>query len=227
MPAGEPDGGHEDRAERAEKGTGVIPEIDEALFNLLRTGAVPDKGVEVAFEAPTRDWAARRNGPAVNAYLYDIREETSRRNGGIQDVRNDQGLIVGRRRPVRFFRLSYLLTSWTKRAQDEHRLLAAVLGCLLNTDALPLTGDGALARFGASIPLSVAVPPQESRSLADIWSALGGDLKPSLDVVIVAPFPNQTDEPVAPPVTDTRAVIGRRMDLPDVVDPIRVRKVTR
>ena len=98
----------------------MIPEIDEALFNLLRTGAVPDKGVEVAFEAPTRDWAARRNGPAVNAYLYDIREDLSRRDGGVQDVRNDQGLIVGRRRPVRFFRLSYLLTSWTTRAQDEH-----------------------------------------------------------------------------------------------------------
>ncbi|MEV7547917.1 Pvc16 family protein, partial [Streptomyces sp. NPDC089915] len=31
-------------------------------------------GIEVSFEAPTRDWAARRNAPAVNAYLYDIRE---------------------------------------------------------------------------------------------------------------------------------------------------------
>lgn len=205
----------------------MIPEIDEALFNLLRTGAVPDKGVEVAFEAPTRDWAARRNGPAVNAYLYDIREDLSRRDGGVQDVRNDQGLVVGRRRPVRFFRLSYLLTSWTTRAQDEHRLLAAVLGCLLSNEALPMAGEGMLARFGARIPLTVAVPPQESRSLADIWSALGGDLKPSLDVVVVAPFPLLVDEPVAPPVTESHAVIGRRMDQPDVVDPIRVRRVVR
>jgi hypothetical protein len=205
----------------------VIPEIDEALFNLLRKGAVPDKGVEVAFEAPTRDWAARRNGPAVNAYLYDIREDLSRRDSGVQDVRDDRGLIVGRRRPVRFFRLSYLLTSWTTRAQDEHRLLAAVLGCLLNNEVLPLTGDGMLARFGTTIPLSVAVPPQESRSLADIWSALGGDLKPSLDVVVLAPFPNVVDEPVAPPVTESHAVIGRRMDEPSIVDPIRVRKVVR
>lgn len=205
----------------------MIPEIDEALFNLLRTGAVPDKGVEVAFEAPTRDWAARRSGPAVNAYLYDIREDVGRRDTGIQHVRNAEGIVVGRRRPLRFFRLSYLLTSWTKRAQDEHRLLAAVLNCLLGTDVLPLTGTGSLARLGTMIPLSVAVPPAESRSLADIWSALGGDLKPSLDVVIVAPFPNQVDEPVAPPVTDSHAVIGRRLDQPDVVDPIRVRKVVR
>ena len=90
-----------------------------------------------------------------------------------------------------------------------------------------MAGEGMLARFGATIPLTVAVPPQESRSLADIWSALGGDLKPSLDVVVVAPFPILVDEPVAPPVTESHAVIGRRMDQPDVVDPIRVRRVVR
>jgi len=205
----------------------VIPEIDEALFRLIRSGAVPDKGVEVAFEAPTRDWAARRNGPAVNAYLYDIREDVSRRGTGLEDIRDPEGVVTGRRRPLRIFRLSNLVTSWTKRAEDEHRLLAAVLGCLLGADVLPVTGSGPLAQLGAAIPLTVAVPPPETRSLADIWSALGGDLKPSLDVVVVSPFPQQTNHPVAPPVTDSHAVIGRRLDQPNVVDPIRVRKVVR
>ena len=205
----------------------MIPEIDEALFRLLRSGAVPDKGVEVAFEAPTREWAARRTGPAVNAYLYDIREDMQQRGAGLRDVRDAQGIVSGRRRPLRYFRLSYLVTSWTKRAEDEHRLLAAVLNCLLGTDVLPLSGTGAVARLGASVPLSVAEPPREARSLADIWSALGGDLKPSLDVVVVTPFPVVIDEPVAPPVTEAHAVIGRRLDEPDVVDPIRVRKVVR
>ena len=205
----------------------MIPEIDEALFRLLRSGAVPDKGVEVAFEAPTREWAAHRTGPAVNAYLYDIREDMQQRGAGLRDVRDAQGIVSGRRRPLRYFRLSYLVTSWTKRAEDEHRLLAAVLNCLLGTDVLPLSGTGAVARLGASVPLSVAEPPREARSLADIWSALGGDLKPSLDVVVVTPFPVVIDEPVAPPVTEAHAVIGRRLDEPDVVDPIRVRKVVR
>ena len=205
----------------------MIPEIDEALFRLLRSGAVPDKGVEVAFEAPTREWAARRTGPAVNAYLYDIREDMQQRGAGLRDVRDAQGIVSGRRRPLRYFRLSYLVTSWTKRAEDEHRLLAAVLNCLLGTDVLPLGGTGAVARLGASVPLSVAEPPREARSLADIWSALGGDLKPSLDVVVVTPFPVVIDEPVAPPVTEAHAVLGRRLDEPDVVDPIRVRKVVR
>jgi hypothetical protein len=205
----------------------MIPEIDEALMRLLRTGAVPDKGVQVSFEAPTRDWAARQNGPAVNAYLYDIREDLARREFGLHDLRNEQGIVVGRRRPLRFFRLSYLVTSWTKRAEDEHRLLASVLSCLLSTEVLPLSGSGALAGLGVAIPLTVAIPPQETRSLADIWSALGGDLKPSLDVVITSPVPRQADTAVAPPVTESHAVLARRLDEPDVADPLRVRKVVR
>jgi Pvc16 N-terminal domain len=31
------------------------------------------------------------------------------------------------------------------------------------------------------------LPPPEDRSFADVWTALGGELKPSLDVVVTAP----------------------------------------
>jgi hypothetical protein len=203
----------------------VIPEIDQALLRLIRGGAIPDASVEVAFEAPTRDWAARRGGPAVNAYLYDIREDVSLRSAGLRDLRDERGITAARRRPIRHFRLSYLVTSWTKRAEDEHRLLAAVLGCLLRSETLPVTGSDALTALGVPIPVSVAIPPPETRSLADIWSALGGDLKPSLDVVITTPFPHAPDEAVAPPVTEGSAVIGRRLDDPDVVDPLKVSRL--
>jgi hypothetical protein len=33
----------------------------------------------------------------------------------------------------------------------------------------------------------IALPPPEDRSFADVWSALGGELKPSLDLVVCAP----------------------------------------
>ena len=32
------------------------------------------------------------------------------------------------------------------------------------------------------------MPPPEDRALSDVWSALGGELKPSLDLVVIAPF---------------------------------------
>jgi hypothetical protein len=45
-----------------------------------------------------------------------------------------------------------------------------------------------LAGVALPIPVTVALPPPEDRALSDVWSALGGELKPSLDLVVVSPF---------------------------------------
>ena len=39
----------------------MIDEVDEALAALVRRDAVPGAGVEVVFDAPTKDWAARHD----------------------------------------------------------------------------------------------------------------------------------------------------------------------
>jgi hypothetical protein len=205
----------------------MIPEIDEALTGLLRTRAMPGQGVEMAFEAPTGDWAAGRNAPTINVYLHNIREDTSRRAHGVVPVRDESGVVVRRDRPMRYFRLSYLVTCWTKRAEDEHRMLASVLGCLLETEMLPVTGSGVLGTLGVPVPLTVAVPPEEAGSASDIWSALGGVLKPSLDVVVTAPYPLESRDPVAPPGTEATGVTGRRIDAPGTADRTRLRRVKR
>ncbi|MDT0468093.1 MULTISPECIES: DUF4255 domain-containing protein [Streptomyces] len=186
----------------------MIHEIDEALRRLLRARALPEGAAEVVFDAPTRDWAARRNSPTVDAYLYDVREEVARRERGAMALRDASGMVTRRSQPPRWFRLSYLLTAWTKRSEDEHRLLSAVLTGLLPHETLPTEYlDGALAELGPAIPLTVGVPPVESRSIADIWSALGGELKPSLEVVVVAPMPVTADYTVAPPVLEPMVAV--------------------
>lgn len=191
----------------------MMHEVDEALRRVLRRGALPDGAGDVAFEAPSRDWAARRNTPTLNAYLYDIREDVARRERGAIAERDARGVVVRRRQPPRWFRLSYLVTAWTSRPEDEHRLLSAALGCLLGQETLPPEAlTEALRALEATIPLTVAVPPPESRSIADIWSALGGELKPSLDVVITVPFPVTPSYEVAPPVTEGAAVVVRGVD---------------
>ena len=165
----------------------MLNDVDESLRNLLRAEALEGTDVEVVLDAPTRDWAARRNAPTVDVYLYDIREDLPRREYGQIDVLDDNGRITGRRQPLKFFKLSYLVTAWTQRPEDEHRLLAAVLGCFLRYPRLPpdlLTGP--LAGELLPIPLSVALPLPEDRSISDVWSALGGELKPSIDVIVSA-----------------------------------------
>jgi uncharacterized protein DUF4255 len=187
----------------------VIHEIDEALRTLVE-GELAGSGVEISFEAPTSDWAARRSSPTVDLYLYDIREDRERRNMALEPVRDETGTIVGRRRPPRMFKLSYLVTAWTQRPEDEHRLLSTILACALRYDALPreiLTGS--LLEQPLNMPVTVALPPPEDRALSDVWTALGGDLKPSLDLVITAPVDSRRVEPAGPPVLEEpRLTIG-------------------
>ncbi|MFI5524489.1 DUF4255 domain-containing protein [Streptomyces platensis] len=191
----------------------MMHEVDEAIRRVLRGGVLPDGTGDVAFEAPTRDWAARRNAPTLNAYLYDIREDVARRERGTIAERDAGGVVVRRRQPPRWFRLSYLVTAWTTRPEDEHRLLSAALGCLLSHEILPAAAlPDALRGLRVSIPLTVAVPPPESRSIADIWSALGGELKPSLDVVVTVPFPVSPSYEVAPPVTEGAVTVVHGID---------------
>ncbi|MDX2606106.1 DUF4255 domain-containing protein [Streptomyces caniscabiei] len=191
----------------------MIHEVDEVLKGLIGGGALAGSGIDVSFEAPTRDWAARRNAPAVNTYLYDIREDVSRRQRGYMPVRDERDIVVRRRQPPRWFRLSYLVTAWTKQPQDEHRLLSAVLANLLTRELLPPSElPAALGALGLSVPLSVAGLHTESRSLAEIWSALGGELKPSLDLVVTAPFPAFPEYDAGPPVTEGAAIRVRGID---------------
>jgi hypothetical protein len=180
----------------------VIHEVDEAIRRLLADGGVPGGGGELAFDAPTRDWTAKRNAPTVNVFLYDIHEDLSRRRTGTTEEHDDEGMIVGWRQQPRWFQLSYLVTAWTNRPTDEHRLLSQVLICLTRTDAMrsPLL-TGTLAELGLPIPLETAGPVTEGRAATDVWSALGGELKPAIDLKVTAPLAGPR-EPAGPPVTE-------------------------
>jgi len=167
---------------------GVIQEVDSALQALIQRDAIGARDVEVVFDAPTKDWSSRRNAPTIDVYLYDIREDLRRRERGLLNEYDEAQHITARHLPPRYFKLSYLVTAWTQRPEDEHRLLSGLLSCFLRHDALPtdlLTGP--LAELGLSVPVTIALPPPEDRSFADVWSALGGELKPSLDLVVSAP----------------------------------------
>ncbi|WP_329455848.1 DUF4255 domain-containing protein [Streptomyces sp. NBC_01497] len=193
----------------------MIHEVDALLKGLLKGGALAGADVEVSFEAPTRDWAARRNAPAFNIYLFDIREDVKRRERGSMDVRDERGIVVRRRRPPRWFRLSYLVTAWTKLPEDEHRLLSAALATLLPHELVaPERLPDALAALGLSVPVAVSGIQAETRSLAEIWTALGGALKPSLDLVVTVPFPAYPDYDAGPPVTEGAVVRAREIDGP-------------
>ena len=181
----------------------MIHEVDESLRALVQRDALNGSGVDLAFDAPTKEWAARRNQPTLDLYLYQIQEAVERRGVAYVNVRGDGGAVVERRPPQRHFKLSYLITAWTQRPEDEHRLLSAALSCFLRHDVIPtelLAGSLADQEHGVFVSVGQPLPPD--RSLNDVWSALGGELKPALDLIITAPFPTGRVEAVGPPVRE-------------------------
>jgi hypothetical protein len=181
----------------------MIHDVDEALRKLVLQYAVNGSGAEVSFDAPTKDWAARRNAPTVNVYLYDVREDLDRRQVEFEEIRDDTGRVIERRPPPRRYKLSYLVTCWTQRPEDEHRLLSSLLAAFLKYETVPEEVlQGTLAQVNANTYISIALPPPKDRSLADVWSALGGELKPSLDLVVTAPLDAGRIAEAGPPVLE-------------------------
>jgi hypothetical protein len=200
----------------------VIHDVDESLRRFVRRDALPGNDVDVVFEAPTKDWASRRSGPAVDLYLYDIREDLRRRHHGEILQRGVDGAVVARSEPPRWFKLSYLLTAWTQRPEDEHRLLSVLLSCFLRRDCLPAELlAGSLEGLRAQVQYTCALPPPEDRALSDVWSALGGELKPSLDLVVIAPFDLDRAVAVGPPVQEPLSIKVSDGDVEELRRPRR------
>jgi hypothetical protein len=159
--------------------------------------------IEISFEAPTRDWAARRNSPTLSLYLYEIREDLQRREVQVEERRGPEGVVIERRLSPRKFKLSYLITAWTQRPEDEHRLLSAVLSCFIAFDALPFEVlQGELAQQPEPIRVTIGLPRPPDRPVSDVWTALGGELKASLDLIVTAPFETGRRRHVGPPVRE-------------------------
>lgn len=162
----------------------AIADLDEALRRLLRREL--DKrgleGVEVAFDAPSKEWSGKLTNPVVNLFLYDLREAVERAEASPREIRgNGQAIVTP---PPLRLELTYAVTAWTKAVEDEHRLLSQVLTILFSHSQLPediLSGQpngGARLREAQT---SVGRPREEK---ADFWTSVGGQYKVSIDYVV-------------------------------------------
>src|SRR5437899_1216418 len=184
----------------------MIQDVDESLRALVKRDALNGSKADIAFDAPNKEWSSRRNTPTVDLYLYDIREDLEQREVMWEDIRGDSRdsrLITERRPPPRRFKLSYLVTAWTQRPEDEHRLLSALLSCFLPLDSLPADVlRGEVADQPHALRVTIGLPLPADRAISDVWSALGGELKASLDLIVTAPFDTRRHRPVGPAVLE-------------------------
>jgi hypothetical protein len=160
----------------------VIADLDEALRALLRRELERHgfEGVEVVFDAPSKEWSGRLTGPTVDLFLYDLREATERAEvSGTERRGNGQAMVTP---PPMHLELTYATTAWTQAVEDEHRLLSQILSILFSYPQLPVDAvehHPSAARV-AGVEISVGRPREEK---ADFWTSIGGSYKASVDLV--------------------------------------------
>lgn len=197
----------------------MIADVDASLRSLLRATALHGTNADVVFNSPTRQWSDHVSSSVVDAYLWEIREDLSRRHNDWEAVHNDEGRVTGRRPPLHRYRLRYLLTAWGGTTADEHRLLSAVLSALADEQAIPaehVSGD--LVDEGLPVFLSVALPAEgDVPPPSDLWGALGIAPRAALDLVVVAPLPRPAATTAAAPVRERRIKVGTPDGTPEQV----------
>jgi hypothetical protein len=154
----------------------------------------------ISFATPDADFPpAKVTTPAVNLFLYDVRENRELRCNAWEVERDSAGTAIKRRPPVRVD-CSYLVTAWasdtsTTPAQDEHHLLGEVMKVLLRHQTLPaqvLQGD--LGQQEPPLP-AITLQPGRLQSVGEFWQALGGKPKAALNYTITIGV--EVDEPLA------------------------------
>jgi hypothetical protein len=166
----------------------VINLLDESLRRFLRGElGFSEDDVDVTFDAPDRDWAARVTRSTINLFLWDVRRNLSEAESGSEIVTDAAG-VKTRRPPLPRVDCRYLITAWTSDVTDEHEVLGDVLRVLLlNSTLREEYCEPAIAALRPLPSLRAALP--DTKDTSDFWSALGGQLKPGLDLMVTAVVP--------------------------------------
>jgi Pvc16 N-terminal domain/Carboxypeptidase regulatory-like domain len=162
----------------------MLADLDETIRGLLKDELERHgfEGVDIAFDAPAREWSGQLSKPTVNIFLYDLREAETMRTSEWSRIQKDGRTFEGR--PPMIMECSYAVTAWTQAVEDEHRLLSQVLAIFNAYPELPQGSlNGRLANGSQAFPIKARIG-QGKGEKSDFWSAVGGQYKVSLDYVV-------------------------------------------
>lgn len=171
--------------------------LDEGLEAFLRAEVpLARNSIDVSFAAPDRDWGAGVTRPTINLFLWDVRRNLSERESGM--ALTEQGAGRAWRPPLPRVDCRYLVSAWTSETPDEHALLGAVLATLLRHDEI--AAQYLPSAYAEVRPLPTLVVAADSGDQSDFWSAVGGQLKPGLDLRITTTVDSAAASAAGPPV---------------------------
>jgi hypothetical protein len=169
--------------------SGVLRALDTTLKDLLERelSGVGLGPVEVTFEAPERERTATWPSPAVNLFLYDLREPALPRDRSWHQTSGDGGAYMDR--GALRVECSFAITAWTQAVIEEHHLLSQVLSILLAYPQLApelLPPELKVGNPPVALPARIAHGKEEGR--ADFWNAIGSPYKVSLEYAVTVFF---------------------------------------
>jgi hypothetical protein len=192
----------------------MFQDLDATLAALLHA-ELPVANVAISFAAPDNQFPPSGvTLPAVAFFLYDMRENTGLRPS-LWDLERQPDNSVTRKKPPPRVDCSYLITAWPSPsvpdpAEDEHRLLGAVMKVLLRHRTIPDTYlQGELAGQDPPMPAKL-VPEAQLHSLGEFWQAMGGKPKATLHYAVTVSVDVFEPAQVGPAVTEKIITIAQR-----------------
>jgi len=185
----------------------MFEDLDRTLEELLRHELPPVllEHVSISFATPDSEFPpAAVTLPAINIFLYDVRENMDLRSNEWFVKRQQDGSATRQLAPVRVD-CSYLVTVWPSAAapnpsHDEHRVLGEVLKVFLRHPTIPeVLLQGSLKGQETSLP-AITIHASQLQSWGDFWQAIGAKPKVALNytvtIGIIAERPRDTELPV-------------------------------
>lgn len=172
----------------------MIRDVDETVRGWL-AGLL--EGVDITFDPPGA-WVDPGSAPTLSLHLYDVREDSSSSTAAWDDIRNAEGVLVGRYPPLRRYRFTFLVTAFAGDTLMEHGLLGDVLVATAGDAYVP---DPYLAGCLVDMRGCVMVrcAPDRGVDTHELWVAWRIPPRTALELTLLVPMPTAMIEVAGSP----------------------------
>lgn len=182
----------------------IIPVIDSGLEALIRHSLpLPATLGDVSYDPPSGTWSAQLSRITVNLFLFGVGRSPQPPRPAADRTIDGQ---PHRRPQLPMIELHYLISAWAGTIRDEHQLIGELLTLFTMNQILPaehLTEE-------IVSPIQLAVAPHDNNRAKDVWSTVGGAIKPSFELVATTAIDAVPFELLPPPVERIKAIVAPR-----------------
>jgi len=179
----------------------IVATIDTGLEAMIRADLpLPAELGDVSFDPPSGTWSAQLNRITVNLFLFGVGRSTQPPRPAVD--RPGSNGRTQRRPALPNIQLNYLLTAWAGTVRDEHQLIGDLLASFLQYQVLP--AEHLPTEVAGSVLLTIA--PHDNNRAKDVWSTVGGTIKPSFELIVTTPIDALPFADLAPRVERVKAL---------------------